>query len=74
MLGALIGEEIIGRAIALIIWMPLVGQMPALRKADWILASVNALSHALLNIGQKKLFVIEIVPALSFIIVSSSIE
>ena len=68
------GDVITGWAIALIIWMPLVGQMPALQKADCMLSLVNALSQALLNIGQKKLLDIEIVPALSFIIVSSSIE
>ena len=54
--------------------MPLVGHMPALRKADYMLLSVNALSHTTLNSGQKKDFDIEIVPTLSFINWLSSIE
>ena len=72
--GGFCSDEITGRAIAVIMWMPLVGHMPALRKADYMLLSVNALSHATLNSGQKKDFDIETVPTLSFINWLSSIE
>ena len=68
------GTIITGRAIALITWMLSVGQMPALRNADYMLFSVNALSNATLKIGQKKDLVIITVPVLSSIIRSSSIK
>jgi hypothetical protein len=40
-----------GQVIILIISLLLVGQMPDLRNADWILLSVKALSQDLLNLG-----------------------
>ena len=53
---------------------PLIGQIPAFLKADFILFFINALFYAILYIGQKKLLDIKTYPALSFINWSSSSE
>jgi hypothetical protein len=62
------------RLIVLITVLPSVGQIPDLRKADWIFSSVKALSNTILNLGQKSPFVIPIIPIISSINLLISIE
>ena len=70
--GGFKGDVTTGQEMPLRTLTLFVGHIPVLQKADWIFFSVNALSYALLNIGQKKALVIETRPPPLFINSSNS--